>query len=77
MGQEFDPVYRHARFRTLADTIDLVGDAGFRLVRAASTLFWKPGEPAWSHPHAEPEIVREAGFAGLFFEKVGCSPQLT
>jgi SAM-dependent methyltransferase len=64
-------VYRHARFRTTAETVELARDAGFELLHAASTLFWMPGEDAEIEPHVEPRIAREAGFAGLLFEKVG------
>ena len=65
------PVYRHARFRTIAETIQLVEEAGFVLQQTACTLFWPPeGKP-------EPEILVEngsngkAGFVALRFMKNG------
>ncbi len=63
------PVYASARFRTVGETIGLVQNAGFELVRAASTLFWKPGAAPQAEPQVAKDIVPEAGFIGLLFDR--------
>jgi len=66
-GAEGHPFYAHARFRSSAETIQLARDAGFCLVGAASTLFWRPDQEAESNPRIEQGIVSGAGFVGLLF----------
>jgi len=63
------PVYALAHFRTAAKTVELAQNAGFALILAASTIFWKPGEEPRPQPRVEKGIVSEAGFVGLLFEK--------
>lgn len=63
------PVYSLARFRTGAETMDLIQAAGFVLVNAAGTLFWKPGEVSQPEPRIENSISSEAGFLALLFER--------
>ena len=60
-------VYTHAHFRTVAETVKPAQDAGFAMIDAASTLFWKPGETPKAMPRLEQGIVPEAGFVGLLF----------
>lgn len=63
------PIYAMAYFRTASEIVELAKRAGFALVDAAGTLFWKPGENPRPQPLVEPGIVPEAGFLGLLFEK--------
>ncbi|MBN1478368.1 methyltransferase domain-containing protein [Candidatus Sumerlaeota bacterium] len=63
------PVYALAHFRTGAETVELVENAGFTLTRAASALFWRPGDAPPEKPRVEPGIFTEAGFLGLLFER--------
>lgn len=63
------PIYAVARFRTVAEIVDLANGAGFMPVDACSTLFWKPGETPDSVPRIEADVVSEAGFVGLLFGK--------
>lgn len=44
--------------------------AGFALLDAASTLFWKPGESPSTEPRIKTGIVSEGGFIGLLFGRV-------
>lgn len=63
------PVYALAHFRTAAEIVELAQGAGFTLINAASTLFWKPGEESPPQPKVETGIVSAAGFVGFLFEK--------
>lgn len=64
-------VYSLAHFRTAADIVALVQDAGFALTSAASTLFWSPRETPQTEPQIERGIWPEAGFVGLSFKRAG------
>jgi ubiquinone/menaquinone biosynthesis C-methylase UbiE len=63
------PVYTLAQFRTATEIVWLAENAGFALLRAASALFWKPGETPRTEPRVEKGIVPEAGFLGFLFGK--------
>jgi len=63
------PIYATAHFRTAAEIVELAQSAGFALIDAASSLFWKPGEEPQPQPQVKAGIVSEAGFLGLLFEK--------
>lgn len=63
------PVYAFARFWTATGVVALARSAGFELVRAASTLFWKPGATPQAEPRIEEGSVDQAGFLGLLFER--------
>jgi ubiquinone/menaquinone biosynthesis C-methylase UbiE len=65
------PVYRHAIFRTMAETIRLAEEAGFVLQQTASTLVWPPDAPPESEPRVEDGNDRKAGFSALRFIKNG------
>lgn len=67
-GADRHPVYSHARFRTVAETIQLADKAGFRLQASCSTLLWEPGKPT-DISRIEPGIVTGGGFVGLLFER--------
>lgn len=68
------PVYALAQFRPAAEIVELARRAGFTLLGAASTLFWKPGEVPQTEPRVETGIVAEAGFLALLFEKATPKP---
>ncbi|MBN1257595.1 MAG: methyltransferase domain-containing protein [Planctomycetes bacterium] len=61
------PFYRHAKFYTCDQVMQLADAAGFVAENAASTLFNAPGESTtqlW-----KPELVASAGFVGMKFVK--------
>lgn len=64
---EGHPVYAHARFRAITETVRLVEKTGFRLLRGCSALFWEPGQPPAGCSRVEAGIIPEAGFIGLLF----------
>ncbi len=66
---EGHPIYAYASFHTASETTALAESAGFEFRDSASTLFWKPTEPAETEPRIELGIVAEAGFIGLLFTK--------
>jgi ubiquinone/menaquinone biosynthesis C-methylase UbiE len=68
-ASEGHPVYGVARFLASNEMVPLIEAAGFRALESASTLFWRPGDPAESEPRLECGIVPEAGFLGLSFER--------
>ena len=67
-GRAGHPLYRHARFQTLADHRRMLAMAGFRLVEARSTLFQTPRD----EPVAEP--VRREAIAGAGFVVLAAQP---
>ncbi len=67
-------VYSAGQFRTAAHMEALARDAGFQLVHAQSTLFWKPGQAPEARPRIETGIIPEAGFLGLLFRPVPGRP---
>jgi len=71
------PVYSLAQFRPAAEIVELARRAGFTLLDAASTLFWKPGEVPQTEPRVETGIVSEAGFLALLFEKSAVKPSIS
>lgn len=66
-GDEGHPVYAHARFHTINETVRLFEKMGFMLRRGCSALFWGPDTPSSGCPRVETGIVAEAGFVGLLF----------
>lgn len=68
-ASEGHPVYAMARFLASHEAVPFIENAGFRLLEAASTLLWGPGEPAESEPRLKSGILPEAGFLGLSFER--------
>ena len=66
------PVYALAHFRSATEIVGLVENTGFTLARAASALFWKPGNTSPGEPRVEPGIVPGAGFLGLLFTRTAC-----
>jgi ubiquinone/menaquinone biosynthesis C-methylase UbiE len=65
---EGHPVYAHARFHTINETVLLFEKMGFEVRRGCSALFWGPDTPSNGCPRVEPGIVSEAGFVGLLFD---------
>jgi ubiquinone/menaquinone biosynthesis C-methylase UbiE len=63
------PIYALAHFRKVGEIVELAQSAGFVLIDAASTLFWKPGEEPQRQPQVKAGIFSEAGFLGLLFAK--------
>ncbi len=66
------PLYRHARFRTVAETMHLLTQNGFRPVEARSSLLSGPQDP---HPVDEqtPVVEEKAGFVVLVARPT-CNP---
>ncbi len=64
-GQEGHPVYSHARFATIDETVNLAATAGFVVIEAASALFWAPGHRPEGPSHIERVFAPRAGFAAL------------
>jgi ubiquinone/menaquinone biosynthesis C-methylase UbiE len=64
---EGHPIYSHAHFRTLLETIDLVEKAGFRFQKSQSALLWGPDSKPPGYPKTVPGAVSNAGFVGLLF----------
>ncbi|MFH1136978.1 MAG: class I SAM-dependent methyltransferase [Pseudomonadota bacterium] len=67
-GAEGHPVYVHARFRDIPETVRLVEKKGFVFRRGFSTLFRSPDNPLSGCSRVEAGIVAEAGFVGLLFD---------
>ncbi|MEE4265739.1 MAG: class I SAM-dependent methyltransferase [Desulfobacteraceae bacterium] len=68
-GAEGHPVYAHARFQTLSETVHLVQKLGFKLRRGCSALLWGPENHQSRGSKVETGIVSGAGFVGLLFER--------
>jgi len=66
-GDEGHPLYAHARFYTVHETVLLSEKAGFAFWRGCSALLWAPDTPSHQRPRLETGIVPEAGFIGLLF----------
>ncbi|MDX9789027.1 MAG: class I SAM-dependent methyltransferase [Desulfobacterales bacterium] len=67
-GEEGHPVYAHAHFLTIKETVHLFEKMGFELRRGCSALFWAPDTPSSGVSRVEPGIASEAGFVGLLFD---------
>jgi ubiquinone/menaquinone biosynthesis C-methylase UbiE len=67
-GDEGHPVYTHARFHTIKETLCLFEKMGFKFRRGCSALFWRPDTPSIGWSRVETGIVAEAGFIGLLFD---------
>lgn len=66
-GAEGHPLYARARFSTIVETMQLLGNSGFVLQRACSALFGGPNIPSTGTPRVKSGIVADAGFIGLLF----------
>ncbi|MBN1804978.1 MAG: class I SAM-dependent methyltransferase [Sedimentisphaerales bacterium] len=64
------PIYSHARFLTIENTIAIAKKSGFGLQRSACTLFFEPDELPSIPADIEQGISEQAGFAALLFSKV-------
>jgi len=64
---EGHPIYSHAHFYTVAETIHLAEKENFILRKSCSTLFRNPEKPPSDPPEIVPGIRAEAGFVGLLF----------
>lgn len=64
---EGHPIYSHAHFRTIPETIDLVEKAGFRFQKSQSALLWEPDSRPHGYTKMVPGVVLNAGFVGLLF----------
>jgi ubiquinone/menaquinone biosynthesis C-methylase UbiE len=63
------PIYRLAVFPRIPEISASVDSKGFRLEKAASTLFWNPDERPENAPRVENGIHPQAGFLGLLYAK--------
>ncbi len=64
-GQEGHPMYSHARFTTVDETVNQAATAGFAVMKAASALFWTPGSQPEATSHIEHGFAPGAGFLAL------------
>ena len=69
-GNKGDPYYRHARFRTVAATKELLLHNGFEEIESWSTLFQSPGKPVEDETHRFGNN-EHAGFYVLITHKKG------
>lgn len=69
-GKSGDPFYRHARFRTIAETKQLLASHGFRLAEAWSTLRQPPGRQLQFEP-PKTGAEESAGFCVLMAMQQG------
>lgn len=65
---EGHPIYSHAHFRTIPETIALIEKAGFRFQASQSALLWEPDHRPPEHTKIVPGVVSLAGFVGLLFQ---------
>ena len=65
------PLYAHARFRTVDETLALLQHTGFSLRGCAGTLHCKPGESAGFEPRSGMPGSGEAGFVSVLSQKPG------
>jgi len=64
------PIYSHAHFLTIEDTIAIAEKSGFKLEKSASALFCKPDELPQKHLNIELGAFEQAGFAAILFSKL-------
>jgi ubiquinone/menaquinone biosynthesis C-methylase UbiE len=64
---EGHPIYSHAHFYTVAETLHLAEKENFIFRKSCSTLFRNPEKPPSDPPEIVPGIRAEAGFVGLLF----------
>ena len=69
-GRENHPYYRHARFRTVAETKSILTEQDFQVIEAWSTLFQSPASTL-EHEHPVHYESEEAGFCVLTAIKQG------
>jgi len=69
-GKDGHPFYSIARFYTSSQALDIAGAAGFRLLRAASTLPMAPDEELGEIPVSD-GIIPGWGFVGMLFTSHG------
>jgi hypothetical protein len=67
-GNKGDPYYRHARFKTVAATKELLSHNGFEEIESWSTLFQPPGKPVVEETHRFGKN-EHAGFCVLITSK--------
>jgi len=65
------PIYSHAHFLTIENTIAIAKTSGFKLKKSACTLFCKPDELPQACLNIEPGIFEHAGFSAMLFSKTG------
>lgn len=65
---EGHPIYSHAHFRNVAETLHLAENEHFKLKKSSSALFGKPDRPQSEPAAIQSGIIREAGFVGLLLE---------
>ncbi len=65
------PIYSHAHFLTIENTIDIGNKSGFKIKKSACTLFCRPDELPQDCINIEPGIFEQVGFAALLFSKNG------
>lgn len=61
------PIYSHAHFLTIENTIAIAENPGFKLHESACTLFCEPDELPQIAPEIESGIFEQAGFSALLF----------
>lgn len=69
---EGHPIYSHARFHIVAETLDLAEKEYFKLKKSCSALCGKPDISQIQPATIQSGIILEAGFVGLFLECRRC-----
>lgn len=72
-GRKNDPYYRHARVRTVGDTVRLLADNGFCVLESWSTLFQAPARELQPEEPV-PGVAEDAGFCVLITGIKGAAP---
>lgn len=68
-GRAGHPVYSHARFLSLEETVRLAANAGLLLKDAASALLWAPSDTEMPECRVVRGARSDAGFVALRFER--------
>ena len=71
-GDKGHPYYRHARFRTIAGTKEMLSQNGFAVIESWSTLLQSPDKPVMDET-PQSGINEDAGFCVLITGKKGDS----
>lgn len=72
-GRQSDSSYRHARMRTIDETVHLLAGSGFSVLESRSTLFQPPNREL-IHEEPVPGAREDAGFCVLIIGKKGADP---
>lgn len=72
-GKESDPLYAAAHFHSQDEVEEMLREAGFQVIRCRSTLFQRPGQPAYTQEEPREGLAPGAGFVAIAAVKAGRS----